>query len=128
MKTLEDVLEEITPQPDPEFVADMERRMQQLGDSPLSRTQHARRRLPALRARKGTVPVRPRVVAAVAASAMLAVLVSVSLLSGGEEVATNPGGAIALEEPTTMSTDNAQRRLAAPDSSGGGEFRLRAPD
>ena len=30
MKTLEDVLEEITPQPDPEFAADMERRMQRL--------------------------------------------------------------------------------------------------
>ena len=29
MKTLEDVLEEIAPEPDPEFVADMERRMQE---------------------------------------------------------------------------------------------------
>ena len=29
MKTLEDVLEEITPEPDPDVVADMERRMEQ---------------------------------------------------------------------------------------------------
>lgn len=107
MKTLEDVLEEITPQPDPDFVADMERRMQQTYARP--------RRLPRL-----TIPdLRPRRVAAVAASAMLAVLVSVSLLGGSDDPA-RPDQPVAME-------DSAARSLAAPsaggaDSAGGAEF------
>ena len=80
MKTLEDVLEEIRPTPDPEFVADMERRMQ-LGFPRAER----KRRLPAL--------PRPRAVAAVAASAGLAVLVAVAVLDsgGGEPAAPTTG-------------------------------------
>ena len=103
MKTLEDVLEEIAPQPDPEFVADMERRMQELTTEP-SRTRLPRFKLPDLR---------PRAVAAVAASAMLALLVGVSVLGGGEEAA-DPDAPVAMEEST-------ERSLAAPmsDSAGG---------
>jgi hypothetical protein len=73
MKTLEDVLEEIRPTPDPDFVADMEWRM--------------RRGFPDQRKRR--LAFRPRPVAAVAASAGLAVLVAVAVLGsdGGEPAA-----------------------------------------
>lgn len=74
MKTLEDVLEEIRPTPDPDFVADMERRMQ-LGFPP-----PRKRRLP----RVDLASLRPRQFAAVAASAALALVVAISLTSGGE--------------------------------------------
>ncbi len=76
MKTVEDVLEEIRPAPDPDFVADMEWRM--------------RRGFP--RERKARLPnLRPRPLAAVAASAGLAVLVAVALVdSGGEPGAPRP--------------------------------------
>ena len=110
MKTLEDVLEEITPEPDPDFVADMERRMQQAYTKP--------RRLPRL-----TLPnLRPRTIAAVAASAMLALLVSVSLLGGSEDPAS-PDQPVAME----ALEDSAARSLAAPGageagSAGGAEF------
>ena len=110
MKTLEDVLEEITPQPDPEFVADMELRMQKLAAEP------RRTRLP----RVNLAALRPRAVAAVAASAMLAVLVSLSVWSGGDEVATDPDQPIALEEPSTMS-DSAGRAVSR-ESAGGAEL------
>jgi hypothetical protein len=72
MKTLEDVLEEIVPTPDPDFVADMERRMQLGFPQDARRPRLARFTLPALR---------PRALAAVAASAMLALLVAVTLVS-----------------------------------------------
>jgi hypothetical protein len=103
MKTLEDVLEEIAPQPDPEFVADMERRMQELTAEP-GGTRRRRFKLPDLR---------PRAVAAVAASAMLALLVGVSVLGAGEEAA-DPDTPVAMEE-------SAGRSLAAPtgDAAGG---------
>ena len=107
MKTLEDVLEEITPQPDPDFVADMERRMQQ-GFAEPGRS----RRLP----RISLPDLRPRAVAGVAASAMLAVLVSVSLLGGGSEP-ESPDTPVALKDPATFSADGgggAARELAAP--------------
>lgn len=75
MRTLEDVLEEITPTPDPDFVADMEWRMRR--GFPATR----RRRLP----RIDLARFRPRTIAAVAASALLALLVAVSLTDGGGE-------------------------------------------
>lgn len=81
MKTLEDVLEEITPTPDPDFAAEMERRMQQ-GFPPRRRPRF--RRLP----RIAPLSLRPRAAAAVAASAALALLVTVSVLGGDGERAT----------------------------------------
>jgi hypothetical protein len=76
MKTLEDVLEEIAPKPDPDFVADMERRMQQGFPSP-----ERRRALPRI-----AVPdLRPRAWAGVAASAVLALSVTVALVGGGSD-------------------------------------------
>ena len=73
MKALEDVLDEIRPTPDPDFVADMEWRMKR--GFPRERKRH----LPHLR---------PRPVAAFAASAGLAVLIAVAVLdSGGGEPA-----------------------------------------
>src|SRR5687767_5742372 len=81
MKTLEDVLEEIVPTPDPDFVADMEWRMRRGFPDPERNSRLARLALPALR---------PRAVAAVAASALLALLVTVSLLDGGEPATTPP--------------------------------------
>jgi len=73
MRTLEDVLEEITPTPDPGFVADMESRMRQ--GFPRKR----KSRLPAL----GYRPV-----LTVAATTLLAVLVAVSLTGEGEQPST----------------------------------------
>jgi len=79
MKTLEDALEEITPTPDPDFVADMEWRMRQ-GFPP-----QRKRRLP----RIDLARFRPRQVAAVTASAGLAAVVAVALIgSDGEQPAT----------------------------------------
>jgi len=74
MKTLEDVLEEVRPAPDPDFVADMERRMQ-LGFPPRRKR---RLRLP-------QIDLRPRTIAAVSATGLLAVLVAVSVSGGGDE-------------------------------------------
>jgi hypothetical protein len=100
MKTLEDVLEEITPEPDPDFVADMERRMQATYTKP--------RRIPRL-----TLPdVRPRPIAAVAASAMLALLVSVSLLGGSENGADPDQPVVALEGGSGGGEAEPQRGLA----------------
>ena len=96
MRTLEDTLQDITPQPDPAFVADMERRMQQGFPPP-----EGARRLPHL-----TLPsLRPRAWAAVAASAMLAVLITVSL-------ADRPAGHVGQPEPM------AAKSIAMSDSSG----------
>ena len=88
MKTLEDVLEEITPQPDPDFVADMEWRLQHgfPGAEP------ARARLPRISVPK----LRPRAFAAVAASAMLAALVTVSLVGSGSGGGGGSGGGAEL--------------------------------
>jgi Domain of unknown function (DUF4349) len=95
MKTLEDALEEIRPTPDPEFVADMERRMR------LGFPRERKRRLPAFR---------PRPFAAVAASAGLAVLVAVAVLDSGEEptapTALQPQAPAAAE---SLSDDSAGR-------------------
>ena len=76
METLEDMLEEITPTLDPDFVADMEWRMRQGFPS------QRKRRLPRIDlARFG-----PRQVAAVTASAGLAAVVAVALIgSDGEQ-------------------------------------------
>jgi hypothetical protein len=106
MKTLEDVLQEITPQPDPDFVADMERRMQQ-GFPPSPK----RRRPPRL----ALPDLRPRAVAAVAASAMLALLVTVSLV--GEE-----GDAPRVESAADTAgelSSGAAREAVAPSSATG---------
>ncbi len=93
MKTLEDVLEEIRPTPDPDFVADMEWRMKR--GFPHER----KRRLPALR---------PRPIAAFAASAGLAVLVAVAVLDSGEE----PSAPTATDAPAaaeSLGADTASR-------------------
>jgi hypothetical protein len=117
MKTLEDVLEEIRPTPDPDFVADMEWRMKR------GFPQERKRRLPAFR---------PRPVAAVAASAGLAVLVAVAVLDSGED--GNPAapatGAFLSEESAghgiaaDSAMPQAERIIAAPqpipDPVGGG--------
>src|SRR5688500_5960191 len=73
MKTLEDVLEEITPQPDPGFVADMERRMR-AGFPPAPTT----RRVPSWMALPTSL--RPRAAAGLAATACLALIVGVALI------------------------------------------------
>lgn len=71
MKTLEDVLEEITPKPDADFIADMERRMEQ--GFPREPSRLPRLALPQFR---------PRSIAGVAASAVLALVVAASLVGG----------------------------------------------
>jgi hypothetical protein len=81
MKTLEDVLEEITPQPDPDFVADMEWRMQHAFPRPERKTRGIGSSLP----RVALPTLRPRALAGVAASAMLALLVTVSVVGGGSD-------------------------------------------
>ena len=93
MKTLDDVLEEIRPTPDPDFVADMEWRMKR------GFPQERKRRLPAFR---------PRPIAAFAASAGLAVLVAVAVLDSGEE----PSAPTATDVPAageSFSGDTASR-------------------
>ena len=93
MKTLEDVLEEIRPVPDADFVADMERRMQ-LGFPADRRT----RRLPGW---FGITRVRPRAAVALAASALLALLVAVSLTDGPGDSADRPVAQTLLEASGT---------------------------
>jgi hypothetical protein len=93
MQTLEDVLEEITPAPDPNFVADMELRMRR--GFPRKR----KRRLPSLGYRS---------VVAVAASALLAVLVAVSLTGDDEKPGTPQVAMEAVED-----------RAFAPSAGGG---------
>jgi hypothetical protein len=129
MRTLEDALEEITPTPDPDFVADMEWRMRR--GFPASR----RRSLP----RIDLARFRPRTVAAVAASALLALLVAVSLTGGDERgrPTTDPlvaedtsGGAEDLSghgsgaaAPESMTTDARSTSLPQPiPPPGGGDF------
>jgi hypothetical protein len=95
MRTLEDLLDEITPTPDPNFVADMDRRMQ-MGFPP-----KRKRRLPAFS---------PRQITAVAASAGLAVLVAIAVIGSGGDSST----------PTTVQTSDldASSRVAAPEAAG----------
>jgi hypothetical protein len=113
MKTLEDVLEEITPTPDPDFVADMEWRMRQ-GFPP-----QRPRRLP----RIDLAGFRPRAAAAVAASALLALAVTFAVI-GDDDEPERPVAAF-QEEPSGAgggqadSTDGASAREAN---------RLRAED
>jgi hypothetical protein len=104
MRTLEDVLEEITPVPDPDFVADMEWRMGR--GFPRQR----KRRLPALRARP---------LVAVAASMLLALLVAVSLTGGGENPKT-PGAVAELTAPRVAQDESATVDPAFAPPSGGG--------
>ncbi len=99
MRTLEDVLEEITPTPDPDFVADMESRMRRGFPNPRKR----RLRLPALR---------PRPVIALAASMLLAVLVAVSL-TGGDDQSGPPQTAMEAAAPVV------EDRAFAPPAGGG---------
>ena len=87
MKTLEDVLEEITPTPDPDFVADMEWRMRQGFPPP------RKRRLPRLDF--GQLGARPRMAAAVAASALLALMVMFAVTGDDDE----PGRPVAASLP-----------------------------
>ena len=111
MRTLEDVVEEITPTPNPEFVADMERRMR-LG-------------FPAKRKwRRPQVDLRPRPVAAVAASALLAVLVVVSVTDGGGESDRQTAAEPVIAEEFSGDSAGAARELAQPISppAGGGDF------
>jgi len=99
MKTLEEVLEEIRPEPDPEFVADMERRMK-LGFPP----QRARR-VPRLR----FASVRP--MAAVATGMLLALLVAVSLVGSDGDTAPEP---VPTEE--SLSGRASEGAAVAPDA------------
>jgi hypothetical protein len=98
MQTLEDVLQEITPVPDPAFVADMESRMRS-GFQP-----KRKRRLPSLA---------PRPLVAVGATALLAGLVVISL-SGDDH---NPPAPQAVSE---MAAPAVTDRAFAPPSAGGG--------
>jgi hypothetical protein len=102
MKTLEDVLEEITPTPDPDFVADMEWRMRR-GFPPKRKP-----RLP--RISFSQLGPRPRMAAAVAASALLALVVVIAVTGGGDDRSEQ-----ALVEPFT--TEPAPR---ADNMDGGG--------
>ena len=123
MKTLEDVLDEIRPTPDPDFVADMDRRMK-LGFPP-----QRKRHLPKI----DFARLRPRTVAAVAASALLAVLVAVSVTGGGDEAGRPAAEPVVMEEfnggPTesgggVAADSTASRALAqpVPPPGGGGDF------
>lgn len=114
MKTLEDVLEEITPAPDPDFVADMERRMRR-GFPP-----RQKRRLP----RIDVARFSPRQVTAVATSVLLALLVAVGLTSGGsdgERPATEPAIEPATagdSAPSPETFETTVDRSIAPPSAG----------
>lgn len=125
MKTLEDVLEEITPSPDPDFVADMEWRMRR-GFPP-----QRKRRLPTI----DLARLHPRPVAAVAASALLALLVAVSVTgenrSNGDRPVAQPlvedfdatsGGSV--QSDVIASEESASRAIAqpVPPPGGGGDF------
>jgi hypothetical protein len=121
MKTLEHVIEELTPEPDPDFVADMERRMQ-LGFPPERKPRFA---LPKVaRAAASALPsmalprLRPAAVAGAAASAMLALLVTVSLVGGGGDQ-PQPDQPVALDAPTTEPFVG-PTGTAAPREGGGG--------
>ena len=105
MRTLEGELQEITPAPDPAFVADMESRM--------------RRGFP--RKRKGRLPsFGARPIAAIAASALLAGLVVVSLTGGDEKVSAPPQAVTQEIAPAGGDTANADRVAAPPFAGGGG--------
>ena len=126
MKTLEDVLDEIRPVPDPDFVADMERRLE-LGFPP-----HGKWRLPRRQrwlARVEFARLRPRAVAAVAASALLALLVTVSVTDSddkreaappAEALTAGESGAATAEEPAFDQAVG--RSVAPPPPGGGGDF------
>jgi hypothetical protein len=103
MKTLEDVLEEITPTPDPDFVADMEWRMRR-GFPPTRNLRLPRINLGRLGRRQ---------LAAVAASALLALTVAVALIGGGDEA----------EGPTvaTLPTQEESPGDFSAGATGGGE-------
>jgi hypothetical protein len=127
MKTLEDVLDEIQPVPDPDFVADMEWRMRR--GFPAER----KRRLPRIDLSR----LHRRTLAAVVASAFLALLVTVSVIGGGGDDAERPmaeqvesviaedfgstessgGGA---DSPGVAADSTAAREIAPPG--GGGDF------
>ena len=91
MKTLEDVLEEITPQADPDFVADMEWRMRH-GFPPQDERS---RRLPRL----ALPDLHPRAWAGIAASGVLALTVTVALVGGsGDRAADGPIAPFSAED------------------------------
>ena len=99
MKTLEEVLDEITPAPDPDFVADMEWRMRR-GFPP-----KRKRRLPSFGARP---------VVAVAASAVLAVVVAVSLTGESDEPAQPQPAIDVAESAPVVDEQTAGRSVAQP--------------
>ena len=103
MKTLEDMLEEITPTADPDFVADMEWRMR--------RGFPSKRNLRLPRIDVGRLGPRP--LAAVAASALLALTVTVAVIGGDDEV----------ERPTVATLPAPEEPPADPGAGarGGGE-------
>lgn len=86
MKTLEEVLVEITPAPDPEFVEEMEERMK-LGFPSERKPRFSLPKLPSLSAKP---------LVAAAASALLALAVTVSVLSEGSD--KGPSDQVAMEE------------------------------
>lgn len=89
MKTLENVLEEITPTPDPDFVADMERRMQ-LGFPP-------KKPRPLWMPTFHLAALRPGPAMAVAASSLIALALTVALLEGDSGQRAQPDRPVALE-------------------------------
>ena len=109
MKTLEDVLQEITPAPDPDFTADMEWRMRR------GFPRKQKRRLPHL-------PSRP--VAAVAAGGLLAALVAVAVTSSDQRpespAAVSDGSAAGAAESAPMVVEPQVDRAFEPPVGGGG--------
>jgi hypothetical protein len=113
MKTLEETLEEITPTPDPDFVADMERRMQE-GFPP--------KRPPRFSRPKIVVPkFRNPAFAGALASAMLALLVTLSITNQDE----SPGGSepqpVETFEAKPLDERSAQDSVVQSDTAGGTE-------
>ena len=114
MKTLEDVLEEIRPTPDPDFVADMERRMKLRLPPPRA----------AAPAELDLSRIRPRPVVAVAASALLALLITVSVTGGARTKGSRPAAQPLVEEvaptaggsggPAPAADASAARSLSQP--------------
>ena len=116
MKTLEDTLREIAPTPDPDFVADMERRMQ-LGFPPKKPPRLARPTI--------TLPRFGRpAFAGAAASAMLALVVSLAIVTDGDD--PQPDAPVAFEAQGgggAVAPDAVAPTTARDSDSGGGSRR-----
>jgi hypothetical protein len=116
MRTLEDTLTEITPTPDPDFVADMEERMK-LGFPPKKPPRFVR---PTLNLPSFRVPA----FAGAAASALLALMVSLAIVNNASD---QPGDKpTPPDQPVAAEAKDDGTFLASPtveSGSGGGEAR-----